>query len=161
MREAYGSEKEKMNKQRHYRGIPINGKDFVYGDLIHSNSGRTAIIPTIEINPEVAWKKLVLQPVIEVIPETVGQFTGLKDKKRTKEFPKGQEIYGGDIIQDWRDHNYEKWTVMWWFEQAQFVLCNGSLDIEKAAKKEEFNLKDGDRIIGNIHQNPKLLENNK
>lgn len=33
-----------------------------------------------------------------VVPETVSQSTGFKDKKRTKEYPDGQEIYGGDIV---------------------------------------------------------------
>ena len=27
-----------------------------------------------------------------------GEYTGLKDKKRTKEYPEGQEIYEGDIV---------------------------------------------------------------
>ena len=34
----------------------------------------------------------------EVDPATVGQYTGLKDSKRTEEYPEGQEIYEGDII---------------------------------------------------------------
>ncbi|MFB5758942.1 hypothetical protein [Paenibacillus medicaginis] len=32
---------------------------------------------------------------VGVDPETVGQYTGLKDSKRTQEFPEGQEIYEG------------------------------------------------------------------
>ena len=35
---------------------------------------------------------------IEVIPETFGQYTGLRDCKRTEEYPEGQEIYEGDIV---------------------------------------------------------------
>lgn len=31
-------------------------------------------------------------------PATVGQWTGLRDKMRTKEYPKGKPIYEGDIV---------------------------------------------------------------
>ena len=34
-----------------------------------------------------------------VAAETVGQYTDLKDKKRTKEYPEGQEIYDSDILE--------------------------------------------------------------
>ena len=30
------------------------------------------------------------------------QYTGLRDKKRTKKYPKGQEIYEGDIVRHWK-----------------------------------------------------------
>ncbi|RIV26720.1 hypothetical protein D2Q93_04165 [Alicyclobacillaceae bacterium I2511] len=33
-----------------------------------------------------------------VIPETIGQFTGLRDSKRTEEYPEGQRIYEGDAL---------------------------------------------------------------
>jgi len=31
--------------------------------------------------------------------ETLGQFTGEKDKKRTEEYPEGEEIYGGAVVE--------------------------------------------------------------
>ncbi len=34
----------------------------------------------------------------EVIPETVGQFTGLYDSKRTKRYPAGQPVFEGDLL---------------------------------------------------------------
>ena len=55
----------------------------------------------------------------EVDPETVGQYTGLKDSKRTAEYPEGQPIYEGDILQN-RIGSNNTWIVM--FEDGSFVL---------------------------------------
>ena len=85
------------------------------------------------------------------------QYTGLKDKNGKN----GKEIYEGDIISakaEYDDRN-ENWVVMWWSERAQFVFGNGSLDVDQAAK-EDLVLQERDEIIGNIHQNPELMENN-
>jgi hypothetical protein len=48
--------------------------------------------------------------VYEVDPATVGQFTGLRDCKRTEEYPEGQEIYEGDILRVPAKDEYEKTT---------------------------------------------------
>lgn len=38
--------------------------------------------------------------IVEVIPETVGQYTGLNDKERSRFFPHGKEIFDGDKYKD-------------------------------------------------------------
>ena len=86
----------------------------------------------------------------EVLRETVGQFTGLKDNSEEKE-----DIYEGDIIED---ESGTRWRVNWIENMAGFFLRNIdarperfdtiSCRIDKSTRYE---------IIGNIHDNPELL----
>ena len=70
-------------------------------------------------------------------PETIGQFTGLTDKN-------GKKIYEGDILalRTKRPHIVK-------FEDGGFVLTGTAIPIRHADKFE---------VIGNIHDNPELLE---
>ena len=87
---------------RKYRGLTKDGK-WVYGWYVKVE-GKHYIVPddakllrrTISDYNTVFGDVIV--GFIEVIPKTVGQSTGLKDKKRTKEYPEGQEIYEGDCF---------------------------------------------------------------
>lgn len=72
---------------------------------------------------------------IEIIPETIGQFTGLYDKN-------GKEIYEGDIL---KGGIYLSYEVKWDYEDNGWNVKND--DIRKHYE-----------IIGNIHENPELLE---
>lgn len=132
---------------RPYRAIPIGGKDFVYGWYVENwNHG--------------VFSKATGSYIIDkfgtwhiVIPETVGQYTGLKDKKRTEEYPEGQEIYEGDIVRGvWlTDHNTVfTGTVKYWEKYGLYGLD------EKASLVSV--VWDGCEIIGDIHTTPKLLE---
>ena len=74
--------------------------------------------------------------VFEVEPKSVSQFTGLKDKN-------GNDIYEGDILY-FIDHN----TNLEVFRQRVGAYAIGyPLDYEQC------------EIIGNIHQNPELINN--
>ncbi len=105
----------------------------------------------------------------EVVPDTIGQYTGLTDKN-------GKKIFEGDIVKteildgdDWFDVRYgicggtknvlhEVGYIGFYLQPASKAAKEYSSvglrnDIVYWIKKEE-----GVEVIGNIHDNPELLE---
>ena len=119
-------------------GSPIDS-NWVYGGIFPNNKGGDfAIIyqqePTIE--------------KFTVYADTVGQYTGLTDKN-------GKKIFEGDIVKD-EQSGYE-YVIKWFSEYACFALANKSGHMEYDV--DEFEMLVNDLIvIGNIHDNPELLE---
>ena len=79
----------------------------------------------------------------KVDPDTVGQFTGIYDRK-------GSEIYEGDIVRTSVSKNGIA-LVEWHCEHAAFVVHMKGSD-------QWYHLYKGYEKIGNIHDNPSLLE---
>ena len=88
----------------------------------------------------------------DVIPDTVGQFTGLYDKD-------GREIYEGDILS--RKDGGALLTVEFRHGAFGYEYC-GEFHSWAGNHNFTFNPFDTDAdfaIIGNIHDNPELLTN--
>ena len=126
------------------RDIKFRGKTenniWKYGSLLKDNPQKTYYIVD---NEDGSGR--------EVLEETVGQYTGLKDKN-------AKEIYEGDIVAYIEDGSIGK--ITWNKEEAGFYI---SMLLEDGGFEEEMmcDYIRGIEVIGNIYDNPELLEEGK
>lgn len=130
-----------------FRGIWVHGnKEWIEGDLVRDSEGKPHIVDT---KYAVYWggeSTFVCEDECEVIPETLGQYTGLTDKNGKKIFEGDIVCYGGMIR-----------TVVYDSEFAEFEFDK----YDNVENPDGLSLccdHDVTEVIGNIHDNPELLE---
>lgn len=112
-----------------FKGLRTDGKGWVKGYLSRIEDVTTWVI--------VDWDN---KTFYHVIPESVGQFTGLKDKNN-------KEIYIGDVLQ-----TPTGIATVVWQDIAVALKIPGSEDVDW----EHSSYYAKCEIIGNIHENPDL-----
>lgn len=137
------NEKKAPVRQINFRGLRVDGKGFAFGFYCNIQDKEHYILEPCALG--LLWT--------EVIPETVGQFTGLLDKN-------GKEIFEGDVFTaneypfvDNGKPNYNG-VVYWVFAGFQYYLT--LVNQEKRGISQGVNepLEEGDwiEVIGNIHE---------
>lgn len=154
-----------MQREIKFRGKRLDGQGWAFGSYIEA-----------ELNNGIAHEIVPYkrgEPVVEVDPETVGEYTGLKDNN-------GKEIYEGDII----DINYKyyacgingvipdqdcaclgvvlynQYTAAYELRliKAEYPIDVKGYDEEYSLDLYSFDLDGYIDLCGNIYDNPELLE---
>lgn len=137
MREVLFKGKRKDNGEwiESYTVIHFSNNGFYMPDL-HNGAG----LKTNEFGNIVGLISLIY----EVIPKTIGQYTGCCDKSKTT------KVFEGDIVWDEIDEQYGVVE----FDEGEFVVnFNGIIDADRFADVINCCY-----VCGNIHDNPELIK---
>ena len=130
-----------------FRGKRADSGEWVEGDLLqtryHSGHIEYQIMPQTPVSS-----------AVPVLPETVGQYTGLTDRN-------GKRIFEGDICKFKRFNDVHIGKVVFNVTTASFIMWYqpivGAYG-EKATQKMLLSVCDNIEVVGNIHDNPELME---
>ena len=119
-----------MNREIKFRGKSLNTGLWSYGDLRQDNIRRKAYVE------------------YEVDPETIWQFSGMKDAN-------GKEIYEGDIIESRGFRHIVEYDA----KQARFSAKNINGPRDDGSSITQQWIDECEKVvIGNIYDNPELIK---
>lgn len=134
-----------MDREVLYRGKRVDNGEWIFGDLIE-NQGRFYIYQASNITT-LPWdaKNQIAVCGYEIEPETRGEYTGLKDRN-------GKRIFEGDVVETpWDGWSHGRLVH---YKNGLFKAGTTSLCSFIGADSPEYHCE----VIGNIHDNPELVE---
>ena len=117
-----------------FRGKRIDNGEWVYGDLVQSPAHCVVQI----------YEQDLCGDNFAVDPSTIGQYTGLTAN--------GKKIFEGDIVSGFFNHEKIVGYIFFGSDASFFIQRDGLFGIGLN------NASDWLEVIGNIHDNPELLE---
>lgn len=139
-----------------FRGKRVDNGEWVYGAYFGDDKRRYIITQINDAQHAVYGYRSNDVELYVVDPATVGQYTGLKDSKRTEKYPEGQEIYEGDIIKAValaNDHNQRGAITI---SAVEYWMGNACLSITHVPLYP-FIVNHSFEVIGNVWEDGDLL----
>ena len=130
-----------------FRGKRIDNGEWVYGFyfcMYHDDDRKHLHHFIIPLNVPISKDKPIGEIQVEVDPEIVGQYTGLTAN--------GKKIFEGDIVSGFFNHEKIVGYIFYGSDASFFIQRDGLFGIGLN------NASDWLEVIGNIHDNPELLE---
>ena len=134
-----------MSREILFRGKSIGTDEWLYGNLFNYGLTAPSNVPCISVCVPTSWKEAY--NLYAVHPDTIGQYTGLKDEN-------GKKIFEGDIV------------IIGEKLKAKVIYYDGAFRMQSEFSPTPIDTTDmgymmrefSVRIIGNIHDNLGLIK---
>lgn len=143
-----------------FRGKRVDNGEWISGSILSFDDGGKVILSsTAKVFKEHGTTTICCNECYDVYPETVGQYTGLTDKN-------GVKIFEGDIVKEYKSKDKVKGVVKFGEYQSGINKYADDLGFYVEWTTENFLIRELGywcrknmlEVIGNIHDNPGLLE---